>query len=52
MVERETAGTPISGFDAEIATICRSRPAPLATRNTAHFVALGLNLLNPWLSPV
>jgi hypothetical protein len=48
VVEREQAGTPISGFDAQIAAICRSSNAILATRNTDDFTGLGLALVNPW----
>lgn len=46
--DRERAGHPISGFDAQIAAICRARRADLATRNTDDFVGLGLEVLNPW----
>ncbi|HVA44581.1 MAG TPA: type II toxin-antitoxin system VapC family toxin [Acidimicrobiales bacterium] len=48
VVERERAGAPISGFDAQIAAICRTHRAALATRNIGDFDHLGLNLLNPW----
>ncbi|MCM3885218.1 type II toxin-antitoxin system VapC family toxin [Frankia sp. R82] len=48
VVEREQAGTPISGFDAQIAAICRSSSAILATRNTDDFTGLDLDLVNPW----
>jgi toxin FitB len=51
VVERDSAGLPISGFDAQIAAICRSKGALLATRNTADFASLGLVLVNPWLDP-
>lgn len=49
VVEREQAGAPISGFDAQIAAICRSRRATLATRNTDDFSRLGLDLIDPWV---
>lgn len=49
VVEREQAGAPISGFDAQIAAICRWRRATLATRNTDDFSRLGLDLIDPWL---
>ncbi|ETA03666.1 hypothetical protein ThrDRAFT_00725 [Frankia casuarinae] len=52
MVEREQAGTPISGFDAQIAAICRARNAVLATRNTSDFTGLGLELVDPWEAEV
>lgn len=48
VVERERAGTPISGFDAQIAGICRAHKAALATRNTDDFTGLRLTLVNPW----
>lgn len=48
VVERERAGTPIRGFDAQIAATCRNHQAALATRNTDDFSGLGLDLLNPW----
>ena len=34
--------------DAQIAAICLSQVATLATRNTKHFEGLGLTLINPW----
>lgn len=49
VVERERRGAPISGFDAQIAAICRSRRAALATRNTSDFSQIGLKLIDPWL---
>jgi len=52
IVERERAGTPISGFDAQIAAICRARRTPLATRNTSDFDNLGLTLIDPWRTGV
>lgn len=45
---RERSGTPISGFDAQIASICRVHDAALATRNERDFVGVGLRLINPW----
>ncbi|WP_432505493.1 type II toxin-antitoxin system VapC family toxin [Kineococcus arenarius] len=48
VTERENAGTPISGFDAQIAAVCRSHHARLATRNTGDFTDLGLDLVDPW----
>ena len=50
VVEREWAGAPISGFDAQIAAICRAASAELATRNTGDFEGLGLHLVDPWQS--
>lgn len=49
VVRREQAGAPISGFDAQIAAICRCRRAALATRNTGDFSHLDLNVIDPWL---
>jgi predicted nucleic acid-binding protein len=45
---RETAGRPISQFDAMIAAIARSRGAAVATRNTNHFEHCGIRVINPW----
>ncbi len=50
VVEREQAGEPIAGFDAQIAAICRVHRAALATRNTSDFTRLGLDLVDPWLT--
>ena len=50
VVERERAGAPIAGFDAQIAAICRFHRATLATRNTDDFIRLGLDLVDPWLT--
>lgn len=49
VVRRQHAGAPIAGFDAQIAAICRSRGAALATRNTDDFSGLDLDLIDPWL---
>lgn len=45
---RERDGNPISGFDAQIAAICRSQAATLATRNTADFIDTGIAIIDPW----
>lgn len=50
VVEREHAGVPIAGFDAQIAAICRSHRVALVTRNTDDFEQLGLDLIDPWLA--
>jgi predicted nucleic acid-binding protein len=47
-VARRRAGLPISHFDAQIAAICRSRDATLATRNTRDFTDCGIDICNPW----
>jgi toxin FitB len=46
--ERRQVGRPISQFDAQIAAICYSRNAQLATRNVMGFQDCGLSVLNPW----
>ncbi|MDN5798232.1 MAG: PIN domain-containing protein, partial [Intrasporangium sp.] len=48
VIERQHAGAPISGFDAQIAAICRTHRAALATRNTDDFALLDLDLIDPW----
>lgn len=48
VADRESAGSPIDGFDAQIASICRSRDAALATRNTTDFKGTGIDLIDPW----
>jgi len=44
---REAAGRPIALADAQVAGICRSRHAGLATRNIADFHGTGVRLINP-----
>lgn len=41
-------GTPIDGFDAQIAAICRTRAAVLATRNIKNFLDTGIRAIDPW----
>lgn len=48
MCGRERAGRPVEAFDAQIAAICRSHNAALATRNLKDFHATGIELLDPW----
>jgi len=48
VVTRERSGRPVSMADAQIAAICRSRDATLATRNTKDFVDTGVALIDPW----
>ncbi len=50
VVERQQAGSSITGFDAQIAAICRCHDAALATRNIDDFSQIGLTLIDPWLS--
>ncbi len=45
---RERAGSPIDGFDAQIAAICRSHQATLATRNVKDFDGTGIEISDPW----
>lgn len=47
-VARRQAGEPISQFDAQIAAICRSRDAVLATRDDDDFMGCGIEVRNPW----
>ena len=48
VVRRERAGRPIGTADAQIAAICRSHDAVLATRNTSDFTDTGAIVVNPW----
>jgi predicted nucleic acid-binding protein len=48
VASRERAGRPISMADAQIAAMCRSWSAELATRNVDDFVDIGVALVNPW----
>jgi predicted nucleic acid-binding protein len=45
---RERLGRPIGVADAQIAAICRTIGATLATRNTEDFSGTGIELINPW----
>jgi toxin FitB len=45
---RRQAGRPMSQADAQIAAICQSRGAALATRNTSDFDGCGVTLINPF----
>jgi toxin FitB len=46
---RDQLGRPIGIADAQIAAICRSLDAALATRNITDFDETGIELINPWL---
>jgi predicted nucleic acid-binding protein len=48
VASRERDGNPISGFDAQIAAICRSQAATLATRNAKDFTDTGIAVIDPW----
>lgn len=45
---RDRQGLPISGYDAQIAAICRTHDARLATSNEKDFAGVGVDLINPW----
>jgi predicted nucleic acid-binding protein len=45
---RDRVGTPINGFDAQIASICRASATSLATRNVKDFEDAGIDIINPW----
>ncbi len=46
--DRDRAGLPIDGFDAQIASICRTHRAALATRNSKDFRDTGVDVIDPW----
>ena len=48
VTDRDEAGLPIDGFDAQIASICRAKGAMLATRNIKDFSGTGVELIDPW----
>lgn len=48
MTTRGQAGRPMSMADAQIAAICRTHDAALATRNIRDFEESGVDLINPW----
>ena len=48
VVQRERMGRPISMADAQMAAICRSHGATLATRNVDDFADVGVDIVNPW----
>lgn len=45
---RDSIGLPIDGFDAQIASICRTHRAALATRNVRDFQDTGIAVIDPW----
>ena len=45
---RRRAGRPLSVEDGMIAAICLEHGAALATRDTADFAGLGLEVVDPW----
>ena len=48
VVERERIGRPISMADAQIAALCRSHGATVATGNVDDFADIGVLIVNPW----
>jgi predicted nucleic acid-binding protein len=48
---RDQLGLPIDGFDAQIASICHTHPATLATGNLKDFRHTDVNLTDPWQGP-
>jgi toxin FitB len=48
VAQRDRLGMPIDGFDAQIAAICRTRSAALATRNARDFRQTGIDVIDPW----
>lgn len=48
LAARRAAGRPMGIPDAQIAAICLSSNAQLATRNIADFEGIGIDLINPW----
>jgi toxin FitB len=50
VAERRQMGKPISQADAQIASICYTRQATLATRNVSDYEGCGIVIVNPWES--
>lgn len=48
VASRDRRGRPISAPDAQIAAICRSHGATLATRNTRDVAGTGIEVIDPW----
>jgi toxin FitB len=48
VAHRDRLGMPLDGFDAQIAAICRTRSAALATRNARDFQQTGIDVIDPW----
>ncbi|CAN5210630.1 type II toxin-antitoxin system VapC family toxin [soil metagenome] len=45
---RESSGHALSMADGQIAAVCLTNGAALATRNTRDFEELGIDLIDPW----
>jgi toxin FitB len=48
VTRRDRAGLAIDGFDGQIASICRTHDAALATRNLKDFHETGIDVIDPW----
>jgi predicted nucleic acid-binding protein len=51
MADRARLGRPLDILDGQIAAICHTRGATLATRNTRDFDGTGIELVDPWRTP-
>lgn len=45
---RDATGRPIATADGQIAAVCATWEATLATRNISDFESTGIDLVNPW----
>jgi predicted nucleic acid-binding protein len=52
VTRRDRAGQPIDGFDAQIASICHTHDAALATRNVKDFQDTGIDVIDPWQTSI
>ena len=48
VARRARLGLPMEGFDAQIAAICKTTGAALATRNFKDFRETGIDVIDPW----
>jgi toxin FitB len=48
MIKTQRIGQSMSLADGQIAAIAQERRMPVATRDTAPFLAAGLKVINPW----
>lgn len=48
VANQERNGRAMSVGDAQIAAVCRTTGADLATRNSKDFAGLGIEIVNPW----
>ena len=49
--QRRQNGNPISQADAQIAAICYTHGATIATRNVLDFEGCDISIINPWEVP-